>query len=702
MRISPMESNRNSRLAEGVEMAQQDGSEAVERWAPVAGRVAAGAGLALGVTLVTGGTAQAQDFTVSNTDQAGPGSLRQAIEDANNNAGPDRVVFQSDVSGTIHLNDPFTADPATNYALRITDALDIVGPGADRVTVSADARSRVFYVRPSIDPQDPTANDVSISGLKIIQGDISECAYDSCNTFPTGGDIYSDDADLTISSSVIRTGAALFGGGITEKYGTLTMHNSTVSGNTATIAAGGIYIGTNPTEYEPATTAAQTDQQPVQPSVISGSTINNNFGGTKYGFAYNSSTPPPPDATQPSPRSVGAGGVSTESSLTIENSTFNRNATPGQGGAIAAFSSTQPRNNGSRVPGAGQLTLRSSTISGNSAGSGGGVYWYGYTARDDTGALYPTGAPNPVIDNSIVAHNDADGQQNGNDLAGAKGTEDPPPPPPSGNHDSATLSAAVFDTAFSLIKDTTGVVINETVPGSNITGQDPQLGALNDNGGATQTMALLPGSPAIDHGRTPGGETTDQRGQTRPFDLPQIGNSAAPGADGADMGAFEVQGAVPTGTCEGKPATISGTENRDVLTGTAGDDVIVAFGGNDIIKALQGNDLVCAGDGQDQVTGGLGNDRLKGEGGKDRMTGQAGNDTVLDDAGDDQLNGGVGNDTVKGGAGQDRVLGSKGNDRLFGQAADDVILGAKGNDFLRGGPGNDRLSGGVGVNDVQQ
>jgi hypothetical protein len=66
---------------------------------------------------------------------------------------------------------------------------------------------------------------------------------------------------------------------------------------------------------------------------------------------------------------------------------------------------------------------------------------------------------------------------------------------------------------------------------------DPKLGPLQDNGGPTPTMALLTGSPAIDKGNS-GGLTTDQRGRQRPFDIPNIPN--APGGNGSDIGAFEV------------------------------------------------------------------------------------------------------------------------------------------------------------------
>jgi hypothetical protein len=66
---------------------------------------------------------------------------------------------------------------------------------------------------------------------------------------------------------------------------------------------------------------------------------------------------------------------------------------------------------------------------------------------------------------------------------------------------------------------------NMTVPDDTLTG-DPLLGELSDNGGPTPTHALLPGSPAIDHGSS-SGVIFDQRGHPR-----KIGA-------GFDIGAYE-------------------------------------------------------------------------------------------------------------------------------------------------------------------
>ena len=67
---------------------------------------------------------------------------------------------------------------------------------------------------------------------------------------------------------------------------------------------------------------------------------------------------------------------------------------------------------------------------------------------------------------------------------------------------------------------------------------DPR--GLRDNGGPTQTVALMTGSPAIDKGTSiglSGTLTTDQRGFSRTVDNTSIPN--ATGGDGTDIGAFE-------------------------------------------------------------------------------------------------------------------------------------------------------------------
>src|SRR5262245_41737675 len=76
-------------------------------------------------------------FTVLDLADSGPGSLRQAVLDANGNPGADQIGFAPELSGTIAL---------TNGQLNITDDLTIDGPGADRLAVSGNDSSRGFQI----------------------------------------------------------------------------------------------------------------------------------------------------------------------------------------------------------------------------------------------------------------------------------------------------------------------------------------------------------------------------------------------------------------------------------------------------------------------------------------------------------------------------------------------------------------------------
>jgi hypothetical protein len=99
-------------------------------------------------------------------------------------------------------------------------------------------------------------------------------------------------------------------------------------------------------------------------------------------------------------------------------------------------------------------------------------------------------------------------------------------------------------------------------------------------------------------------------------------------------------------TCNGKPATIVGTDGVDVITGTPRDDVIVTGAGRDWITAGAGHDTINAGPARDILLGGTGNDTLHGATGGDTLNGARGNDT---------LNGGRHTDSCRGGTGTDRA-----------------------------------------------
>ncbi len=94
----------------------------------------------------------------------------------------------------------------------------------------------------------------------------------------------------------------------------------------------------------------------------------------------------------------------------------------------------------------------------------------------------------------------------------------------SGNAPS-NCSGTITDVGHNISSDTS---IAFTASGS-LTNTDPMLGPLANNGGPTLTMALLPGSPAIDAGSAVGAPAADQRGVARPQ------------GPGVDIGAFEFQ-----------------------------------------------------------------------------------------------------------------------------------------------------------------
>lgn len=178
----------------------------------IAGAHLAAAGLTAtgGLGFITANPASAATFDVTTTADSGDGSLRDALVDANNAAGPDTITFDPALNGqTISL---------TSQIL-ITDAVSIVGPGATNLTVESDGNDRIFYLY-----NKARSIAVTISGLELTNG----------SAF-TGGAVRSNGADLTLQSVRITDNTAQFGGGVyLEGTGAdLVISDSLLSGNTA-------------------------------------------------------------------------------------------------------------------------------------------------------------------------------------------------------------------------------------------------------------------------------------------------------------------------------------------------------------------------------------------------------------------------------------------------------------------------------------
>ncbi|MGH2684876.1 MAG: choice-of-anchor Q domain-containing protein [Actinomycetota bacterium] len=327
---------------------------------------------------------------------------------------------------------------------------------------------------------------------------------------------------------------------------------------------------------------------------------------------------------------------------TLTNVTFSNNRAGRQGGAVS-------------LTGTEMVTLTNVTMSGNSSDTHGGAIAYsgsgatlnnvtltGNTADADNagdpgdgGGIY-RGSGSLTIRNSIIAGNA--------DLSGQA---------PDCGQDSGD---AFTSGGHNLIGNTTGCTFT---PGSgDLLNVDPHLGPLSDNGGFTQTHALLPSSPAID-AAGPDAAPTDQRGAPRPD---------------PDIGAYELH------LCLGLVVNRVGGTDADVLTGTEGSDAFLPQGGDDTATGLGGDDAFCLGDGNDTADGGSGKDGISGEDGNDTTKGGGGNDTQIGGPGNDKLSGGGGKDNLKGQAGKDKLKGQGGKDRLRGGGGKDKCNGGGGKD----------------------
>lgn len=176
---------------------------------------------------------------------------------------------------------------------------------------------------------------------------------------------------------------------------------------------------------------------------------------------------------------------------------------------------------------AATVNIKHGTISGNNAQAGntgvnqGGANKPPRLVAEGTGGGIRVGPASVTLENTIIAGNTA---ANGTgDTTGA--------PTPGPNVDGAVTSNG--HNLLGIATEATGFTGT-----GDMTGADPMLAALADNGGPTQTMALSPGSPAIDAG-VAAGASFDQRGRPRTFDDPGVVNAAT--SDGTDIGAFELQ-----------------------------------------------------------------------------------------------------------------------------------------------------------------
>ena len=148
-------------------------------------------------------------ITVTNTNDSGPGSLRQALADANYG---DTIHFA--VTGTIAL---------TSGELLVDHDITISGPGSENLAVNGNANSRVFHIG--------SGHTVTISGLTITNGHADH-----------GGGIFNDHARLTLINCAVDgnfafdMGSGIYNDGDRSGFASLEIDNSSVRGNSGTVA----------------------------------------------------------------------------------------------------------------------------------------------------------------------------------------------------------------------------------------------------------------------------------------------------------------------------------------------------------------------------------------------------------------------------------------------------------------------------------
>jgi CSLREA domain-containing protein len=273
-----------------------------------------------------------------------------------------------------------------------------------------------------------------------------------------GGGIFSNGAVTLIETTVggnSTSGLLAYGGGIFSSS-TVTLTESTVSGNsTAGTAARGGGI------------RAQNAVTLTQSTVSGNSTAGDGAdGGGIWAVGAVTLTQSTVSGNSTTGYAARGGGIRADGDVTLTQSTVSGNSTGGSntwGGGI--------------YTGRGAVTLTQSTVTDNHSGMGGGVLQGNYI-----------GNPPFSISGSIVAGNTAGG----------------------GGPDVDKNIGSTLTVNYSLI----GTGITPTAGGNNVVTDNPQLGLLGNNGGPTQTHALLPGSPAIDAGDPSfmGPPNFDQRG----------------------------------------------------------------------------------------------------------------------------------------------------------------------------------------------
>ena len=490
------------------------------------------------VLLASGAPAQAATFTVSNTDDDGPGSLRDAIAQANATDAPDQISIST--TGVIFL---------TTGRLVVSSDMTITGPGADALEVSGNDSDRVFEVGTS-------ATAVTISGVTIADGFVgASSGSHAAATGTNGADGAVGGANGAPANVSTGDGTDEGGAGVANA-GTLTLRDVRVTNNLVQAGSGGNAVATggagghggncivgqcldggaggSATAVGGAGGDAlgggirNTGTLRLERTVVTGNTVSAGSGGTSEarggaggsggsfrrggagGEAYADGGPG---------GAARGGGVYNEATLTVRESTVSaNNSTAGSGGR----SESRAGNSGDAVQGTGGAGGRSvaNAPGAGGAGTGAGIHNVGALTLDAS----------TVAGNTASAGSGGDGEaRGGNGGAGGFGMSGTA----GGNAFAARAGAGGAAFGAGVANEGTARVVNATLSGNTAT-----------TGQAGSSATATPGSPgAASSGGSAGGSAG-------------TATSEGVGAGGAATGGGLANGSAPTLTI--RSATVAG------------------------------------------------------------------------------------------------------------------------------------------------
>jgi len=388
-----------------------------------------------------------------------------------------------------------TPSPASAAAFFPSSAAELV---ADINTANANGQSDVIdlggntFVLTAVDNVTNGPNGLPVitgdggNGLTIQNGTIERSAVGGTPQFRilaiSAGDVTLDDVTLTNGAAPSENG-----GGIRSSGGDLRLTDSTVVGNSADTNGGGIYA--------------------LGPLTLTRTTVSDSSAGADGGGVYALSLFTANESTLSGNTSADdGGGAYVGGFAALTGSTVGENSADDTGGALLVSQ--------------GPIQLTNGTVSGNTAAGpyGGGVVVQAGTAT--------------IRNSTIVSNTSSGGGANVNLAAGfADVTIDSTiiAGPQGGG---ANCNTDVTAGSFNLVGEESCALVDgvdNNQVGSTLSPLDPLLGPLANNGGPTETHALLTGSPAIDAGSNPLALDFDQRGSGFPR---VVGGQA-------DIGAFE-------------------------------------------------------------------------------------------------------------------------------------------------------------------